>query len=177
MSANGATKATLFRVIKDKDAEIVKLKAENERLKGIVDRLNAHADGVEPDYWHDNRRVLDLQSSTSAGKGAVAEQAVTVHQSDGPGRERQAQGGSNPPGPITEAEAGDEATKTTCLWLKALPPLKPTKIVGKGERHVTKSGKSLPKWYNLPPSEDRARIRSRTFPGLARAMAEQWGQP
>jgi hypothetical protein len=69
---------------------------------------------------------------------------------------------------------GDEATKTTCLWLKNLPKLVPTNIVGKGERHVTKSGRSLPKWYNLPPSAERAGIRSTTFPGFAAAMAAQW---
>jgi hypothetical protein len=70
---------------------------------------------------------------------------------------------------------GHEATKTTCLWLKGLPLLKPTNTVGKGERHVTKSGRSLPKWYNLPPSEDRWKIRSTTFKGIADAMAKQWG--
>ncbi len=70
---------------------------------------------------------------------------------------------------------GHEATKTTCLWLKNLPLLVPTDIVGKGERHITKSGKSLPKWYNLPPSEERWAIRSKTFEGIAKAMAEQWG--
>jgi len=69
---------------------------------------------------------------------------------------------------------GHEATKTTCLWLKGLPPLVPTNIVGKGARHVTKSGKSLPQWYNLPPSADRWRIRSATFQGIADAMAAQW---
>lgn len=71
---------------------------------------------------------------------------------------------------------GDPFTKTTCLWLKNLPPLEPTNIVDKGERHVTKSGKSLPAWYNLPPSADRAKIRSKTFPGMAQAMAEQWSK-
>ena len=70
---------------------------------------------------------------------------------------------------------GHEATKTTCLWLKDLPPLVPTDMVGHGERHVTKSGRSLPKWYNLPPSADRWKIRSATFSGIANAMAEQWG--
>jgi hypothetical protein len=69
---------------------------------------------------------------------------------------------------------GHEATKTTCLWLKGLPPLVPTDIVGKGARHVTKSGKSLPTWYNLPPSADRWKIRSATFQGIADAMAAQW---
>jgi hypothetical protein len=69
---------------------------------------------------------------------------------------------------------GHEATKATCLWLKGLPPLVPTNIVGKGARHVTKSGKSLPQWYNLPPSADRWKIRSATFQGIADAMASQW---
>jgi hypothetical protein len=70
---------------------------------------------------------------------------------------------------------GHEATKTTCLWLTGLSHLTPTGIVGRGERHVTKSGKSLPKWYNLPPSPDRWKIRSATYPGIAAAMAAQWG--
>ena len=71
---------------------------------------------------------------------------------------------------------GDKATKTTCLWLKNLPKLVATDMVDKGERHVTKSGRSLPKWYNLPPSPDRWKIRSTTFSGIAKAMADQWGQ-
>jgi hypothetical protein len=70
---------------------------------------------------------------------------------------------------------GHEATKTTCLWLKNLPQLTPTDMVSKGERHVTKSGKSLPKWYNLPPGPDRWKVRSATFQGIADAMAAQWG--
>ena len=76
---------------------------------------------------------------------------------------------------IQPYEHGHEATKTTCLWLKGLPHLQPTALVGKGARHVTKSGKSLPEWYNLPPSADRWKIRSATFPGIAAAMAAQWG--
>ena len=71
---------------------------------------------------------------------------------------------------------GDPHTKTTCLWLKNLPLLQPTKMVDKGKRHITKSGRSLPEWYNLPPSEDRAEIRSKTFGGFAQAMADQWGE-
>lgn len=69
---------------------------------------------------------------------------------------------------------GHEATKTTCLWLKNLPQITPTNIVGKGARHVTKGGNSLPEWYNLPPSEDRWKLRSTTFQGIANALAEQW---
>jgi len=70
---------------------------------------------------------------------------------------------------------GHKATKTTCLWLKNLPQLIPTAIVGKGARHITSGGKSLPAWYNLPPSPERWKIRSATFPGIAAAMAAQWG--
>lgn len=69
---------------------------------------------------------------------------------------------------------GDPHTKTTCLWLRGLPKLNATNIVDKGKRHITKGGKSLPEWYNLPPSQDRSKIRSRTFPGFAEAMATQW---
>ena len=73
---------------------------------------------------------------------------------------------------------GDHFTKTTCLWLKELPTLFPTQIVDKGKRTYFKSGKNHPKWYadalSLPPKE-RAIARSKTFPGIARAMAEQWG--
>ena len=71
---------------------------------------------------------------------------------------------------------GDSARKRTCLWLKNLPLLKPTNIVHEGEIHVTKSGKRIPKWYSIPPDRsDRVKVRSKTFPGLANAMAEQWG--
>lgn len=74
---------------------------------------------------------------------------------------------------------GDEASKATCLWLKNLPLLEPTKIVGKGERVTLSSGKSLPKWYSdaltkaKSPAERRT-LRSKTFEGMAKAMAEQW---
>jgi len=76
---------------------------------------------------------------------------------------------------IQPYQYGEPITKTTCLWLKGLPLLVPTNIVDKGERHVTKSGRSLPKWYNLPPSPDRWRKRSKTVVGIAEAMAAQWG--
>jgi hypothetical protein len=76
---------------------------------------------------------------------------------------------------IQPYQHGHEATKTTCLWLKGLPLLVPTDVVGKGARHVTKGGNSLPEWYNLPPSPDRWKVRSATFQGIAAAMASQWG--
>ena len=75
---------------------------------------------------------------------------------------------------------GHEAQKTTCLWLKNLPLLLPTNIVGKGERTVFASGKSHPKWYadalkNAKTKEERQTLRSKTFEGMAQAFAEQWG--
>lgn len=74
---------------------------------------------------------------------------------------------------------GDEASKSTCLWLKNLPLLKPTDTVGKGERVYLSSGKSLPKWYSdaltlSKSAAERRTMRSKTFIGIARAMAEQW---
>lgn len=73
---------------------------------------------------------------------------------------------------------GDEASKKTCLWLKNLPKLTPTKIVGKGEVVEGKNGFRMQKWccdaYRLP-KEERQKIRSKTFPGIAEAIAEQWG--
>lgn len=72
---------------------------------------------------------------------------------------------------------GDEARKTTCLWLKNLPLLEHTNIVGEGERVYFKSGKSHPKWYSEALSKsdkERRTIRSKTFPGMAKAIALQW---
>ena len=71
---------------------------------------------------------------------------------------------------------GHEVQKKTCLWLKNLPPLMATALVGKGEKYIGKNGKSNgSKWYQLPPSGERWKHRSKTFQGIASAMAEQWG--
>lgn len=74
---------------------------------------------------------------------------------------------------------GDPARKATCLWLKGLPPLKPTDMV---EPIIIKykngNGTDNP-WHMESirlPKEERARVRSKTFPGIAKAMAEQWGE-
>ena len=72
---------------------------------------------------------------------------------------------------------GDPEKKKTGLWLKGLPLLKPTSIVEPVIIHC-KSGANEPRWHmetmKLPPNE-RAKARSKTFPGIAAAMAEQWG--
>lgn len=59
---------------------------------------------------------------------------------------------------------GHGETKATCLWLKGLPNLIPTEVVEGRE----------PRVWKMPPSKDRAKLRSRTYLGIARAMAEQW---
>lgn len=67
---------------------------------------------------------------------------------------------------------GHPVQKATCLWLKNLPPLKETNNVKEEMKNL--SYKERNKLYLLPPSEDRARLRSKTFQGIADAMAEQW---
>lgn len=78
---------------------------------------------------------------------------------------------------VNPYEFGDPFEKKTCLWLKGLPELTPTNIVEKPPRKQFESGKTMPAWYaelwHLPPDE-RARARSKTFPGIANAIAEQW---
>lgn len=60
---------------------------------------------------------------------------------------------------------GHGETKATCLWLKGLPLLRPTKVVGGNSARV----------HRAPPHPDRWKERSRTLAGIAKAMAEQWG--
>lgn len=73
---------------------------------------------------------------------------------------------------------GDSVEKKTCLWLKGVDPLISTNEVEPPERVKFDSKKTMPKWYadlwHLP-REERSRLRSQTFPGFAKAMAEQWG--
>lgn len=92
---------------------------------------------------------------------------------------------------------GDDASKATCLWLRGLPPLSPTRIVppagfyypaaggvrvngftfGRGPNSPKKPvwGNQTPSGQNrLGPSDDRARLRAITYPGVAKAMATQW---
>lgn len=74
---------------------------------------------------------------------------------------------------------GDTERKSTCLWLKGLPMLTPTNIV---EPNIItyKNGKGTDSPWHMNtmglPKEERAKLRSKTFPGIAKAMAEQWGK-
>jgi len=83
---------------------------------------------------------------------------------------------------IQPYEYGDDASKRTCLWLKNLPPLVPTKQI-EPRWVIDNTGKPQPRWGNQtdsgqnkePPSKDRWKIRSTTWQGWANAMANQWG--
>ena len=80
---------------------------------------------------------------------------------------------------------GDSASKSTCLWLKNLPKLEPTNIVSKGEfkewiDKKTNKPKRQPMWYyqalqQAKTPAERRTLRSKTFKGIAEAMANQWG--
>lgn len=78
---------------------------------------------------------------------------------------------------ITPSQFGHDASKKTCLWLKGLPLLRPTQVI---EPRIVNGRK---RWGNqtdsgqnrLSPSPDRWKIRSATYPGIAAAMADQWG--
>jgi hypothetical protein len=82
---------------------------------------------------------------------------------------------------IQPYDFGDDASKLTGLWLKGLPPLEmSTRVPG---RIVNYKGKEVERWSNqtdggwnrLPPSKDRWKLRSYTYPGIAKAIASQWG--
>ena len=76
---------------------------------------------------------------------------------------------------IQPYEYGDPARKTTCLWLYNLPLLKPTEIVEPKLQYL-KSGKTMDLEYSNAPKAERAKLRSRTYPGIAKAIAEQWSK-
>lgn len=99
---------------------------------------------------------------------------------------------------VNPYQFGEDASKKTCLWLKGLPPLRPTKFVEprmiccglevpNGDKYACQNCNgdkvARPRWGNqcdsgqnkLAPSDDRWKERSRTYEGIALAMAEQWG--
>ena len=69
---------------------------------------------------------------------------------------------------------GHPEQKATCLWLKNLPKLQPTENVKHKLKTLPDSERQKLHW--LPPGPDRAKLRSKTFPGIARAMAVQWSE-
>ena len=81
---------------------------------------------------------------------------------------------------IQPYEYGHPNKKTTCLWLKGLPQLAPSEIINPEPDFVYPNGKKYPNWMmetlkKCKTAEERSTARSKTFPGIAKAMAEQWG--
>ena len=74
--------------------------------------------------------------------------------------------GERPTQIIQPWQFGHGETKATCLWLKGLPKLQPTNIVEGREQRI----------WKMPPSIDRQKLRSKTYSGIAKAMAEQWSE-
>ena len=69
---------------------------------------------------------------------------------------------------------GHDASKKTCLWLKNLPLLMPSKMLP-GDAKTRRGNQTASGQNKLPPSKDRWKIRSETYQGIANAMAAQWG--
>lgn len=85
---------------------------------------------------------------------------------------------------IQPYQFGEDASKQTCIWLKNLPLLQPTNIIAGRVVGENKRGKPIFRWANqtdsgqnkIGPSENRWKIRSITYTGIADAMANQWAQ-
>lgn len=70
---------------------------------------------------------------------------------------------------------GHSESKATCLWLKNLPKLQPTNVVKGTTLFKNNTAPIEERIHNMPPSPERSKERSRTYEGIAAAMAEQWG--
>jgi len=146
------------------------------KSKGIPNRNpRDHAHPRFPTRWKDQEDAIKfvkaLAQSTRFADRIVIENPVSVLSSD--------KNLGKPDQIVHPWQFGHEATKATCLWYVGdVPHLEATNIVGKGERVVFKSGKSQPKWYSdalkAKTTEERRTLRSKTFEGIARAMAETW---
>ena len=77
---------------------------------------------------------------------------------------------------IQPYQFGDPFEKLTCLWLKGLPELKETDFISPPPRKVLSSGKTMATWYANFSHKNRGGKRSKTFPGIAKAMARQWSE-
>lgn len=115
--------------------------------------------GHDPDRWARMRDAAEFFRTFLALACPVAIENPIMHC-----HARELVGGG-PSQIIQPWQFGHGETKATCLWLKGLPPLRPTDIVEGREQRV----------FRMPPAENRGKERSRTFEGIAAAMAEQWG--
>lgn len=115
---------------------------------------------AERDLWAEMREACDLfLAFLNAPIPRVAVENPVMH-----GHAR-AIIGRGPDFTVQPWQFGDGFVKRTCFWTKGLPPLRPTNIVSGREAAVHKA----------TPGPDRWKVRSVTYPGIARAIAEQWG--
>ncbi len=132
----------------------------NSGAKHLYAGMNA-ANGPNPDRWANMGAAAAF--FTALWNAPIARIAL-----ENPimlGHPKRLFGISDPTQIIQPWQFGHGETKATCLWLKGLPPLTPTNIVEGREQRV----------FRMAPGPDRKRNRSRTFEGIAAAMAEQWG--
>lgn len=115
----------------------------------------------ERDLWADLYKAADLfKACLNAPIPHVAVENPTMH------KHALERVGAEASQAIQPWQFGHGETKRTCLWLRNLPPLIPTEIVEGREQRM----------WRLPPSEDRWKQRSKTYDGIARAMAVQWSE-
>lgn len=119
---------------------------------------------AERDLWSDLDEVAELFSAFwNAPIERIAVENPVMH-----GHAKSRIRNYTPPAQSVQPwQFGHGETKRTCLWLKGLPLLVPTKIVSRREARV----------HRMPPGPNRWKERSRFFPGIAAAMADQWGVP
>ena len=111
--------------------------------------------------WDDLDEACDLfLASLNANAPLVAVENPTMH------RYAIQRIGRKPDFAVHPYHFGDPASKRTCFWTRGLPDLMPTNII---------SGADNSWMMSLGPSEDRAKVRSKTFTGMAEAMVQQWG--
>lgn len=132
----------------------------NSGAKHLYAGMNA-ANGPNPDRWARMGAAAQffLALWNAPVKRVALENPVML------GHPRRLFGIPDPAQTIQPWQFGHGETKATCLWLKGLPPLTPTNIVEGREQRVWRMG----------PGPDRKKERSRTFAGIAAAMADQWG--
>jgi len=124
-------------------------------------------------YWHDPTEKLRLQAEAIEFVKRIAALPVKKIVIENP-VSRLSTLFRKPDQIIQPWQFGHENFKATCLWLKGLPTLKTTKVI----TPPSKTDPDWKKWNSIwlaPPGEDRWKMRSLTFKGIAEAMAEQWG--
>lgn len=132
----------------------------NSGAKHLYAGMNA-ANGPEPDRW----ARMGAAAAFFLALWSAPIERIAIENPIMLGHPKRLFGIPEPSQIIQPWQFGHGETKATCLWLKNLPPLAPTRIVDGREQRV----------FRMAPGPDRKRDRSRTFEGIGEAMADQWG--